>query len=85
MLIEPEELQKIQGFVEANGYISIEADHFSEKNQTDNLGWMVIPDLGRTGSSVTVSPVAAESREPGDEMSIEFPVHFRDADGLKPF
>jgi hypothetical protein len=73
-----EELQKIQGFVEANGYISIEAEHFSEKNQTDNVEWIVIPDLGRTGSSVTVSPVTAESREPGDELSIEYPVHLRD-------
>jgi hypothetical protein len=73
-----EEMQRNQGFVESNGYISIEAEHFSEKNQTDNLEWIVIPDLGRTGSSVTVSPVTAEPREPGDEMSIEYPVHFTD-------
>ncbi|RCW36082.1 glycosyl hydrolase 115 family protein [Marinilabilia salmonicolor] len=74
----PDELQMIQGFVETNGFISIEAEHFSDKNQVDGLEWRVIPDLGRTGSSVTVSPVTAESRAPGDEMSIDYPVHFTD-------
>jgi hypothetical protein len=71
-----ENLQKIEGFVETNGYISMEAEHFSEKNQTGDVEWIVIPDLGRTGSSVTVSPVTAESRNPGEEMVIEYPVHF---------
>jgi len=71
-----EKLQEIEGFVETNGHISMEAEHFSGKNQTGDVEWIVIPDLGRTGSSVTVSPVTADSRNPGEEMVIEYPVHF---------
>ncbi len=70
-----EKLQRIEGFVETNGYISIEAEHFSGKTQPGDVQWIIIPDLGRTGSSVTVSPVTAESREPGEDMVIEYPVH----------
>ncbi|MFW6044008.1 MAG: glycosyl hydrolase 115 family protein, partial [Marinilabiliaceae bacterium] len=71
----PSEQQRILGFLEANGYISIEAENFTGKTETDSVKWMVIPDLGRTGSSVTIDPVDAETREPGNEMVLEYPVH----------
>ncbi|MDQ7904106.1 hypothetical protein RB614_06160 [Phytohabitans sp. ZYX-F-186] len=50
-----------RGFVEANGYVSIEADHYSGAVG----GWRVIPHIGRTGNGVTPVPVAAPSQVPG--------------------
>jgi hypothetical protein len=44
-------------FVEHNKVISIHAGHFtSQLNLPSGAGWRVIPDLGRTGSAVTVLP-----------------------------
>jgi hypothetical protein len=52
------------GFVEANGIVSIEAEHFTEKVDRAGAGWEVIPGLGRTGDSVAVFPTTATSIEP---------------------
>jgi len=52
--------EKIEGFVESNGYISIEAEHFSNKNDHQNSHWSIIDGLGRTGSSVTVLPFTSK-------------------------
>jgi len=49
-------LESVKGFVESNGYISIEAEHYSKKSDQDNASWNIIEGLGRTGNSVTVLP-----------------------------
>jgi glycosyl hydrolase family 115 (putative glucuronidase)/glycosyl hydrolase family 115 len=37
------------GFLEANGYVAVEADHYSRK-----VGdWRLLPDIGRTGNGLT--------------------------------
>jgi hypothetical protein len=46
----------VSGFVESNGYISIEAEHFTRKTDGKNGSWNVIEGLGRTGNSVAVLP-----------------------------
>jgi len=53
--------EKIQGFVESNGYISMEAENFSKKNEGENGNWDVIEGLGRTGNSVAVLPLNTPS------------------------
>jgi hypothetical protein len=47
----------VRGFVESNGYISIEAEHFSRRISGKKGEWEIIQGLGRTGNSVTVLPV----------------------------
>jgi hypothetical protein len=44
--------RNLKGFVESNGYISMEAANFSENNQVNGRGWQLIPNLGRTGSAM---------------------------------
>ena len=51
----------VKGFVESNGYISIEAEHFSRKINGQGAGWTIIEGLGRTGNSVTVLPPTVAS------------------------
>ncbi len=52
------------GFVEGDGYVSIEAEHFTGKTEADGTRWEVLPDHGRTLSAMTVFPVTASSVTP---------------------
>ena len=52
---------EVKGFVESNGYISIEAEHFSRKINGQAAAWTIIEGLGRTGNSVTVLPPTVAS------------------------
>ena len=58
-------IQTLKGFTEQNGYISIEAEHFSKSIDSKQIKWQVIPDIGRTLSGVTVLPSTAGSSIPG--------------------
>lgn len=50
------------GFVESDGHISIEAEHWSSISaSTANVTYEVIPYLSRTLSGITLFPVTAES------------------------
>ncbi|PVF92161.1 hypothetical protein CPB86DRAFT_830181 [Serendipita vermifera] len=50
------------GFVESNGAISIEAEHFTSQSSTSTASYMIIPDYGRTLSGVTLTPVTCPSQ-----------------------
>ncbi|MEK7780334.1 MAG: glycosyl hydrolase 115 family protein [Verrucomicrobiota bacterium] len=52
------------GFIEQNGYVSIEAEHFTRKTDTGNARWEVLPDHGRTLSAMTIFPITAPSVAP---------------------
>ena len=55
----------VVGHVESNGYVSIEAEHFTRALSAAPVSWERIPDLGRTLSAMTVMPVTAASQTPG--------------------
>jgi hypothetical protein len=48
-------------FYEQNGYVSIEAEHWTKALSATNIKWKVIPDIGKTGSGVTTFPVTVSS------------------------
>ncbi|MEZ4901975.1 MAG: glycosyl hydrolase 115 family protein [Spirosomataceae bacterium] len=52
-----------KGFVENEGYVSMEADHYTRAINKDNVEWKVIPDIGRTGNGITIFPVNISSIE----------------------
>ncbi len=61
------------GFVAANGYVSIEADHYSRAVGGSGVSWKRIPDIGRTGAGMTPFPVTAASQAPGgDSPRLEY-------------
>ena len=49
------------GFVEREGLVSIEAEHFNSSTEAGGARWEVIPGLGRSGDSVAVFPTTAPS------------------------
>ena len=51
----------LKGFVESNGYVSIDAEHFSVNHPANGVSWQMIPDYGRTGSSMMPLPATAQS------------------------
>jgi hypothetical protein len=57
--------RRLSGFIEANGYVSMEASHYSRAVNTSGIRWTVLPDLGRTGDGVTPFPVTARRQTPG--------------------
>ncbi|MBF9132464.1 glycosyl hydrolase 115 family protein [Plantactinospora sp. S1510] len=62
-----------RGHVEANGYVSIPAEHYTRAVDTGGVHWKRIPDLGRTGDGLTPFPVTAASRTPGgDSPRLEY-------------
>lgn len=58
---------ELDGFVEADGYVAIEAAHYTQKLDTALARWEEIPDYGRTLSGMSIFPVTAPSaRLPAD-------------------
>ena len=56
---------KPSGFYENDGYISIEAAHYTIAANRDGIKWDIIPSYGRTLSGVMPSLVTAKSQSPG--------------------
>jgi len=56
--------ESLKGFVEANHYVSIEAEHFTAQTAVGNTHWEKIPGFGETLSGMTIFPVTAPSAEP---------------------
>lgn len=61
-------VEEVKGFVESNGYISIEAEHYTRKVDRNNAAWNIIEGLGRSGNSVTVLPTNIPSIESLDNI-----------------
>ena len=60
------------GFVEQDGYVSIEAEHFTRKTDTATARWDVLPDHGRTLSAMSIFPVTATSATPPNAPALEY-------------
>jgi hypothetical protein len=54
----------LEGFVEANHLVSIEAEHFTRETSVDSAHWDKIFGFGETLSGMTIFPVTAASLEP---------------------
>jgi hypothetical protein len=60
-------------FVESDGYVSMEAAHFTAKHDVGQLKWEEIPDYGLTLSAMTTTPALASSvLPPADAPTLEY-------------
>jgi hypothetical protein len=66
--------ESIKGFVEGEGFVSIEPEHFSANNKAGANSWMKLPDYGRTLSGMrATAPVDAPAAVPGkDSPCLEY-------------
>jgi hypothetical protein len=68
--------EEFDGFVEGNGYVSMEAVHYTNKVDGSSARWEKIDDLGRTLSSMTSFPVTAASSLPDpDSPCLEYQMY----------
>jgi hypothetical protein len=77
--IKPEShlARQARGFLEADGYISIEAGNFDRQEVRKGYRWQVIPEHGRTESSISAYPITDESTTNLAEASyVEYDVYF---------
>ncbi|MFO7370786.1 MAG: glycosyl hydrolase 115 family protein [Bacteroidales bacterium] len=54
------ELPPVAGFIENEGVVAFEACHFTKKIDTKDIQWTIVPNLGRTNSSLIIEPVTAD-------------------------
>ena len=60
-------------FYESDGYVSVEANHFTKAINSNNIAWTVLPDHGKTGSAITPFPVTAAVQKPtGNSPHLEY-------------
>ncbi len=79
--LRPQDLtrESLDGFVESDQYVSMEAVHYSKKVDGPSASWESIDDLGRTLSSMSVFPVTAESvTPPRDSPRLEYKLYLFD-------
>ncbi len=67
----PEELT---GFVQSNGYISIEAEHYTNRVDRNNAGWRKIDTLGCCGDTMSILPTTTPSRQPISDILANSPL-----------
>ncbi len=66
----------LEGFVEVNGYVSIEAAHYTKKVDAGSVRWEKIDDYGRTLSLMSIFPVTAKSvTPPKDSPCLEYKMY----------
>lgn len=66
----------LNGFVEGDGYVSIEAEHFTNNISAAQARWEKIEGYGRTLSAMTIMPVtAASASPPGDSPCLEYKMY----------
>ncbi len=62
-------------FIENDGYVSIEAEHYQRKVESGGIQWRRIPGLGKTLGAMTVAPVTADPVVPeGNNPRLEYDV-----------
>ena len=52
-----------KGFVEGDGVVSIEAEHFTASNAVGGSQWSVLPGYGKTLGAITLYPVLSKFQE----------------------
>jgi len=67
------------GFNENNGYVSMEAEHYTKAVNANGIKWQIIPNYGRTLSGVMPAPVTANAQAPsGNSPHLEYVVNMID-------
>jgi hypothetical protein len=63
-------------FLETQGYVAAEAEHYTRKVEVGRVHWERIADYGRTLSSMTIMPVTSRSAVPGqDSPHLEYDMY----------
>lgn len=72
-----EDKEKLKGFIESTGYVSIEPEHYSKNIENGDRKWIKVEDYGRTLSGMrATAPANAPAAIPGkDAACLEYPLY----------
>ncbi len=74
----------LDGFVEGQGIVSIEAEHFTRNVPAGNVRWEKIEDYGRTLSGLSIIPVTVKSvTPPQNSPCLEYKMYLFDSGDVK--
>ncbi|MFD8496721.1 glycosyl hydrolase 115 family protein [Amycolatopsis sp. NPDC059657] len=62
----------LSGFVEGNGYVSMEAEHYTSASSGSGVSWQRVAGIGRTGSGMTPNPPTAAAQAIGAGPRLEY-------------
>jgi hypothetical protein len=85
-LLHPSEptRETLQGFVETDGVVSIEAGHYTKKIDAPYARWEEIPDYGRGPSAMSIFPTTAPSVTPPENSPcLEYRMYLFDSGPLE--
>jgi len=69
--------KSFKGFIEADGYVAIEAEHFTNSHKVAGYSWEKIPEHGRNLSSMSVFPITDNSfTDVENAPYLEYKVYF---------
>jgi hypothetical protein len=72
----PAAIEKFTGFIEGNGYVSMEAEHYTKNVPAGSVRWEKIDDYGKTLSAMVIMPVTAPSvAPPHNSPHLEYDLH----------
>ena len=69
----------LDGYVESNGYVAIEAENYTQKMDRGGAEWRVFKQLGRSGDSVKVLPEVSSSvtsNLPTTSPELDYKIYF---------
>jgi len=70
-------------FVEEDGIVSINADHWTRALGSKNVQWKIIPDIGKDGNGITSFPVTISSTLNASSPHVEYEFYSNSKDSLK--
>lgn len=83
-IVKPTDSNKLTGFIGTNGYVSMDAAHYTQAVNAPPIEWTRIPNLGRTGSAVTPTPITAQTQKPGeDSPHLKYRFHLSESDSVE--
>ncbi|WP_343697049.1 glycosyl hydrolase 115 family protein [Flavobacterium sp.] len=72
-----QDLAQAHGFIENDGYISIESKNYSKAINSDLVKWTIILNLGKTDSGITIKPSNIQPIEISEQSPrLDYNVHF---------
>jgi hypothetical protein len=72
--VQVTESKLFMGHVESDGYVSIDASHFSTSVAEKGAAWKILEDHGKTGSGVTLYPVTTPPLG-NFKVRLEYPIY----------
>lgn len=80
-----ESKEKMSGFIESAGLISIEAEHYSKNTASENSQWLKVEDYGLTLSGMrATAPANTPAATPGKNAPcLEYPLYFFSKDSAE--